>query len=595
MGFEIWNHILKKYEEEPDVAEVLIPDGVKKIDNYAFEKCGSIVSITIPQSVTEIGSMAFHKCTNLTSIVIPDSVTKLNSSLFWDCTSLESIIFSDNVTEIDSYVFYNTPWFEKLNDKYVVVGDSILIKYNGNDQNVVIPYGIKKIGASVFEKRVDILTVTIPDSVTKICDFAFTECSNLNTINIPDSVTEIGIRAFSKCVQLGSLYIPSSVKKIGGGAFEKCHNLHAVNIPNGITEINAQTFYCCSNLKAITIPNSVTRIGGDAFEGCTRLVSITIPQTVKTIEYNAFDYTYFAENYKDDFIVINGILVYCKSEKEHIVIPDTAKEITGYVFSCKRNIKSITIPDTVRKINRHAIHQCRNLESITIKHIEKPKSLFDKFSMLIGKPNLNTLATFCNVITIDEQAFNQCPNLQTILIDCESEISFGAFNECTNIKSITFSKTIKKLSTSVFSGLSNVRISILTDSINEIHEFAFAYCKNPEIYIPNIPISTLSNHEELRLYAITGFAKFYLKGEPYNEKILNSNKEYIKSNLQELYDIAFEYNWLLQYMISEKLIPYEKILPLIEKTDDVSIKAMLLEYQNSNFPQHKTEPFSYEL
>ena len=45
-----------------------IPDGVTKIDDYAFEYCSYLTSITIPESVTEIGFYAFNGCTSLTSL-----------------------------------------------------------------------------------------------------------------------------------------------------------------------------------------------------------------------------------------------------------------------------------------------------------------------------------------------------------------------------------------------------------------------------------------------------------------------------------------------------------------------------------------------
>ena len=43
-----------------------IPDGVTKIDDYAFEYCSYLTSITIPESVTSIGAYAFNGCTSLT-------------------------------------------------------------------------------------------------------------------------------------------------------------------------------------------------------------------------------------------------------------------------------------------------------------------------------------------------------------------------------------------------------------------------------------------------------------------------------------------------------------------------------------------------
>ena len=42
--------------------KVIIPDGVTKIEEWAFSGCSSLKSIEIPNSVTEIGASAFQGC-----------------------------------------------------------------------------------------------------------------------------------------------------------------------------------------------------------------------------------------------------------------------------------------------------------------------------------------------------------------------------------------------------------------------------------------------------------------------------------------------------------------------------------------------------
>ena len=51
-----------------EIVELLIPNSVTSINNYAFNNCSSITSVTIPNSVTSIGFSAFSGCYRLNTI-----------------------------------------------------------------------------------------------------------------------------------------------------------------------------------------------------------------------------------------------------------------------------------------------------------------------------------------------------------------------------------------------------------------------------------------------------------------------------------------------------------------------------------------------
>ena len=89
------------------VTELVIPESVTVIGDYAFEGCVSLRSVTIGEHVVGIGYGAFSYCSSLTSITIPAGVTKLEGWTFASCTSLASIDIPDGVTSIGDYTFYN--------------------------------------------------------------------------------------------------------------------------------------------------------------------------------------------------------------------------------------------------------------------------------------------------------------------------------------------------------------------------------------------------------------------------------------------------------------------------------------------------------
>ena len=107
MGFKIRKGVLKNYTKEKGVTEVVIPDSVTSIGDWAFENCRSLTSVTIPNSVTSIGYGAFKNCTGLTSITIPDSITSIGERAFENCRHLTSITIPDSVTSIGDEAFHN--------------------------------------------------------------------------------------------------------------------------------------------------------------------------------------------------------------------------------------------------------------------------------------------------------------------------------------------------------------------------------------------------------------------------------------------------------------------------------------------------------
>ena len=225
------------------VTELVIPDNVTNIGNYAFYYCTSLTSITIPNSVTSIGSAAFLDCRSLTSVTIPDSVTSIGDCAFYGCTSLEDVYITD-------------------------IAKWCAISFDGTDSNPL--YYAKNLylnGNLVTE-------LVIPDSVTSIGDDAFYGCTSLTSVTIPDSVTSIGDGAFYGCSSLTSVTIGNSVTSIGDYAFCYCYSLTSITIPDSVTSIGSAAFESCDSLTSVTIPDSVTSIGDVAFFYCYSLTSI---------------------------------------------------------------------------------------------------------------------------------------------------------------------------------------------------------------------------------------------------------------------------------------------------------------------------------
>lgn len=153
---------------------VVIPDGVKWIDERAFKDDTLLESVIIPNSVTYIGEDAFSGCTSLKSITIPDSVTELKWRAFEDCCNLEQVHLSNSLIKLCDRIFSGCSRLSQIN----------------------IPKGIVNIGSSVFSGCDSLTSISIPDSVTGIDQYAFGYCSNLGSVFLPSTVSNIDRTAF---------------------------------------------------------------------------------------------------------------------------------------------------------------------------------------------------------------------------------------------------------------------------------------------------------------------------------------------------------------------------------------------------------------
>ena len=177
-------------DENTEIKDLIIPNSVTSIGNYAFYKCSGLTSVTIPNSVTTIGNLAFDECTGLTSVIIPNSVTSIGNYAFSFCTGLTSVTIPNSVTSIGSYA---------------------------------------------FEYCTGLTSVIIPNSVTTIGSEAFYCCRGLTSVTIGSGVTRIGERAFSEVDIPTIISLIENPFKIYGKSSNNYYRIFSLNTFNNAT------------------------------------------------------------------------------------------------------------------------------------------------------------------------------------------------------------------------------------------------------------------------------------------------------------------------------------------------------------------------
>ena len=91
--------------DDEEITDLVIPDGVTTIEDYAFCGFEAMTSVSIANTVTKIGDYAFAYCNGLKTVEIPESVDSLGNGSFCYCTALTSIDVPDGISSIGYHAF----------------------------------------------------------------------------------------------------------------------------------------------------------------------------------------------------------------------------------------------------------------------------------------------------------------------------------------------------------------------------------------------------------------------------------------------------------------------------------------------------------
>lgn len=295
---EVPSYLFGQVLNETRITSIQLPNGVSKINRFAFFRCENLAAIEIPDGVTEIGYAAFGLCDNLKSVYVPASVKVVGGSAFGFCSGLERfegpyasedhrcLILGNRLCAFapaglndmatsDSWAYY-------IKNVVNVIGEGAFhgLRYVKN----IVLGDVVKIERNAFTHCPDLHTIffdylntdlVIEDSAFEKCT-TFVEFRNATNAPIYLSASKIGNRAFADCSSLTQIDLAfSSIESIGHFAFSGCSSLtNILNIPDSVISIGNYSFQDCSSLTSITIPKNVTSIGDSAFSGCCKLTSI---------------------------------------------------------------------------------------------------------------------------------------------------------------------------------------------------------------------------------------------------------------------------------------------------------------------------------
>ena len=247
----------------------------------------SVTSAIIDSGITYVGSRAFQSHTALTTVTMADTVTSTGNYVFNSCGKLTSVTLSENLESIIDGTFNRTSSLTAITIPYAT--DVTSYSFRGTNTNVVISVYD---GSAAYEWAVggasEGLTpeVLIPGSSTE------TAPRHYEVITPGGAVTENitwslhgGILTIS-----GVGAMPDYNSGITPWDSYKTSITGAV-IDNGITYVGSRTFQLHSALTTVTMSGTVTSIGYYVFNNCSNLSSVTLSANLTSIPNGTFNRT----------------------------------------------------------------------------------------------------------------------------------------------------------------------------------------------------------------------------------------------------------------------------------------------------------------
>lgn len=339
--------------------DVVIPPDVKIICKHAFDDCDNIKSVIIHYFVEAVEEGTFDKFAKTKCqfyFQADKSPQGFKNYRFNNDQLYFGFITDEEREQIDEQLAARRT--EELALRGFEVQGDYLRKYNGNEENVVLPYNdIKTVDKSAFINNKKIKSVHF-GTVNDIWDNAFENCVNLEEVILPDTVERFSDAVFCNCEKLDIKRFPVLTKSIGAGAFRNtglenielevdfvgngafsyCKKLKKVVLNNdGRVTLRWQAFHDCRSLEEVQLNYESKEIEWGMFEGCSSLKRVKLPKNLQIIGDGAF---------KDCSNLVN------------IEIPSTVTEIQSQAFLNCKSLQNLTIPNSVTEIGDGAFLGC---------------------------------------------------------------------------------------------------------------------------------------------------------------------------------------------------------------------------------------------
>ena len=503
--FDAANGILNHYYGNGGLVEVPKRLSLKEIGSFAFsnfdyvEKTAeeleiddretskqwfigdnTITKVVLPEGVEKINAYAFANLTALEEIVLPSTLTAIEYGAFYNCSSLKKITFSgeNNVIIINQHAFEGCDLEGTIDLSAACVISDYAFAGNRDLAGIVTGDALLSISQYAFAGCKSLKDVTITSKLVKYGAYAFTGCESLTSFEVNALVLPEGM--FYECDNLTSVVIGPSVNEIGEFAFrDTAINRFEIKEGNKAYQVGTKNYILSADGKtlAAVAPTfagaftaddidgaTVTTIGGGAFSHNDTVTSVTLPSVTVL-----GDYAFGSSNEIAKIALGNltSIGEYAFFETAITTLPAFTKDtvIGRYAFAFT-NITSVTIPDGM-EVAEGVFSECSKLTTVKV----GDNVILGKYAFGMNKDSIFKVKHY------DKNGeryfyYTFASALQSVTIGDNAIIGETAFTNAASLKKVTLGKGAKIGKMAFYNNASLAEIDL--SKVLEIGDYAFS-------------------------------------------------------------------------------------------------------------------------
>ncbi len=145
-----------------------------------------VINLIVPEGVTSIGQWAFYAHENMVSVTLPSTLDTIEYGVFEGCSNLRRTIFNGTVADwcdLGMADYWTSSPIDRSRNLYI--GGAPVV-------DLVIPEGVTVVKPGVFAHLSTLRSVSLPEGLLSLGSYAFYDCNWGLEVTIPSTVVRIG-------------------------------------------------------------------------------------------------------------------------------------------------------------------------------------------------------------------------------------------------------------------------------------------------------------------------------------------------------------------------------------------------------------------